>query len=74
MDDRRFLVRLAVTYLMNWTVGRAHRLIGFGAVEPDDEPELGTAPFRRTTPQEAPMWAELATELRLRRITTRAAR
>ncbi|GAA2335905.1 hypothetical protein GCM10010170_016020 [Dactylosporangium salmoneum] len=35
---------------------------------------LADEPPRRTSPQEASLWAELATELQLRRIAGRAAR
>ncbi|MFG2043552.1 hypothetical protein [Dactylosporangium sp. NPDC048998] len=74
MSNRRFLVQRAVTRLVNRAVGLAHRLIGFGAAAADGPADADAEPFCRTGVQDAPMWAELATELQLRRIAGRAAR
>ncbi|MEV8511755.1 hypothetical protein [Dactylosporangium sp. NPDC051484] len=74
MSNRRFLLQQAVTRLVNRAVGLTHRLIGFGAAPADGPAEAAAEPFCRTGTQDAPMWAELATELQLRRIAVRAAR
>ncbi|MER7005985.1 hypothetical protein ABT297_23495 [Dactylosporangium sp. NPDC000555] len=74
MSNRRFLLQQAVTRVVNRAVGLAHRLIGFGAAPADGPAEADAEPFCRTGAHDAPMWAELATELQLRRIAVRAAR
>ncbi|WP_432839467.1 hypothetical protein [Dactylosporangium sp. CA-092794] len=61
-------MRQFLTLLAHRAIGLADRLARFGAPPPeDDEAE----PYARTAAQEAPLLAELAVELQLRRIAGR---